>query len=55
MISPGNPRLGLTALTRRLGLVERPDNPDRELITYKVVLFFFFLRILSFIVGIPFA
>lgn len=53
MISPGNPRLGLTALTRRLGLVERPDNPDRELITYKVVLFFF--RILSFIVGIPFA
>ena len=52
MISPGNPRLGLTALTRRLGLVERPDNPDRELITYKVV---FFFRILSFIVGIPFA
>ncbi|KAL3503755.1 hypothetical protein ACH5RR_038204 [Cinchona calisaya] len=35
VISPGNPRLGLTALTKRLGLVERPDNPDRELITYK--------------------
>ncbi|KAL8461893.1 hypothetical protein ACS0TY_033099 [Phlomoides rotata] len=35
VISPRNPRLGLTALTKRIGLVERPDNPDGEIIRYK--------------------
>lgn len=35
VISPANPRLGLTALTRRIGLIDRPDNPDGELIKYK--------------------
>ncbi|WOG97940.1 hypothetical protein DCAR_0417281 [Daucus carota subsp. sativus] len=35
VISPMNARLGLTALTRRIGLVDRPDNPDGELIKYK--------------------
>lgn len=36
VISPRNPRLGLTALTKRIGLVDRPDNPDGEIIRYKV-------------------
>ncbi|EYU27570.1 hypothetical protein ABFS82_13G145300 [Erythranthe guttata] len=35
VISPRNPRLGLTALTKRIGLVDRPDNPDGERIRYK--------------------
>lgn len=35
VISPRNARLGLTALTKRVGLVDRPDNPDGELIKYK--------------------
>ncbi|KAI3456670.1 hypothetical protein Pfo_013333 [Paulownia fortunei] len=35
VISPRNPRLGLTALTKRIGLVDRPDNPDGEIIRYK--------------------
>ncbi|XP_057948063.1 ATP-dependent zinc metalloprotease FTSH 12, chloroplastic [Malania oleifera] len=35
VISPGNSRLGLTALTKRIGLVDRPDNPDGELIKYR--------------------
>ncbi|XP_057765242.1 ATP-dependent zinc metalloprotease FTSH 12, chloroplastic [Salvia miltiorrhiza] len=35
VISPRNPRLGLTALTRRIGLVDRPDNPDGEMIRYR--------------------
>ncbi|KAL3627120.1 ATP-dependent zinc metalloprotease FTSH 12, chloroplastic [Castilleja foliolosa] len=35
VISPRNPRLGLTALTKRLGLADRPDNPDGEIIRYK--------------------
>ncbi|KAF5949519.1 hypothetical protein HYC85_011512 [Camellia sinensis] len=35
VISPRNVRLGLTALTKRVGLVDRPDNPDGELIKYK--------------------
>lgn len=35
VISPMNSRLGLTALTRRVGLVDRPDSPDGELIKYK--------------------
>ncbi|KAL0443136.1 UNVERIFIED_CONTAM: ATP-dependent zinc metalloprotease FTSH 12, chloroplastic [Sesamum latifolium] len=35
VISPRNPRLGLTALTKRIGLVDRPDNPDGEVIRYK--------------------
>lgn len=37
VISPRNPRLGLTALTKRIGLVERPDNPDGEIIRYRVL------------------
>lgn len=36
VISPMNSRLGLTALTRRVGLLDRPDSPDGELIKYKV-------------------
>lgn len=35
VISPRNSRLGLIALTKRVGLVDRPDNPDGELIKYK--------------------
>ncbi|CAA2960730.1 ATP-dependent zinc metalloprotease FTSH 12, chloroplastic [Olea europaea subsp. europaea] len=35
VISPMNHRLGLTALTKRIGLVDRPDNPDGEMIKYK--------------------
>ncbi|KAF5728183.1 ATP-dependent zinc metalloprotease FTSH 12 chloroplastic [Tripterygium wilfordii] len=35
VISPQNARLGLTVLTKRLGLVDRPDNPDAGLIKYK--------------------
>ncbi|GAA0166024.1 metalloprotease [Lithospermum erythrorhizon] len=35
VISPRNSRLGLTALTKRIGLMDRPDNPDSELIKYK--------------------
>lgn len=35
VISPMNSRLGLTALTKRVGLGDRPDNPDGELIKYK--------------------
>ncbi|KAL0363049.1 UNVERIFIED_CONTAM: ATP-dependent zinc metalloprotease FTSH 12, chloroplastic [Sesamum calycinum] len=37
VISPRNPRLGLTALTKRIGLVDRPDNPDGEVIRYKYI------------------
>lgn len=28
--------MGLTALTKRIGFVDRPDNPDGELIRYRV-------------------
>ncbi|KAK9937407.1 hypothetical protein M0R45_014201 [Rubus argutus] len=35
VISPQNSRLGLTALTKRIGLVDRPDSPDGELIRYR--------------------
>ncbi|KAJ4977147.1 hypothetical protein NE237_002253 [Protea cynaroides] len=35
VISPRNPRLGLTRLTKRYGLMDSPDNPDGELIKYK--------------------
>ncbi|BFG28671.1 hypothetical protein CerSpe_149450 [Prunus speciosa] len=35
VISPQNSRLGLTALTKRVGLVDRPDSPDGELIRYR--------------------
>ncbi|CAK9314663.1 unnamed protein product [Citrullus colocynthis] len=35
VISPQNARLGLTALTKRIGLADRPDNPDGELIRYR--------------------
>ncbi|XP_073303166.1 ATP-dependent zinc metalloprotease FTSH 12, chloroplastic [Primulina huaijiensis] len=35
VISPRNPRLGLTALTKRIGMVDLPDNPDGEIIRYK--------------------
>ncbi|XP_011013846.1 PREDICTED: ATP-dependent zinc metalloprotease FTSH 12, chloroplastic [Populus euphratica] len=34
-ISPQNAKLGLTALTKRVGLMDRPDNPDGELIKYR--------------------
>ena len=36
VISPANSRLGLTALTKRVGLMDRPDSPDSELIKYRV-------------------
>lgn len=36
VISPQNSRLGLTALTKRVGLMDRPDSPDAELIRYRV-------------------
>ncbi|KAL6313566.1 hypothetical protein AAG906_006931 [Vitis piasezkii] len=35
VISPANSRLGLTALTKRVGLMDRPDSPDGELIKYR--------------------
>lgn len=35
VISPHNSRLGLTALTKRIGMMDPPDNPDSELIKYK--------------------
>ncbi|XP_043688912.1 ATP-dependent zinc metalloprotease FTSH 12, chloroplastic isoform X2 [Telopea speciosissima] len=35
VISPRNPRLGLTRLTKRYGLMDSPDSPDGELIKYK--------------------
>ncbi|XP_061348772.1 ATP-dependent zinc metalloprotease FTSH 12, chloroplastic [Gastrolobium bilobum] len=35
VISPQNSRLGLIALTKRVGLADRPDNPDGELIRYR--------------------
>ncbi|KAJ8761763.1 hypothetical protein K2173_004573 [Erythroxylum novogranatense] len=35
VISPQNPRLGLTALIKRIGLIDRPDSPDGQLIKYK--------------------
>uniref|UniRef100_A0A803N567 ATP-dependent zinc metalloprotease FTSH 12, chloroplastic n=1 Tax=Chenopodium quinoa TaxID=63459 RepID=A0A803N567_CHEQI len=35
VISPRNARLGLTALTKKIGLVDHPDNPDGELLRYK--------------------
>ncbi|KAI3988565.1 hypothetical protein MKX01_011462 [Papaver californicum] len=35
VISPRNTKLGLTKLIKRIGLMDRPDNPDGELITYK--------------------
>ena len=40
VISPQNSRLGLMALTKRVGLVDRPDSPDGELIRYRVYFFF---------------
>ncbi|OVA12409.1 Peptidase M41 [Macleaya cordata] len=35
VISPRNSKLGLTRLIKRVGLMDRPDNPDGELIKYK--------------------
>lgn len=35
VISPQNKKLGLIALTKRVGLVDRPDSPDGELIRYR--------------------
>ncbi|KAF2317688.1 hypothetical protein GH714_039576 [Hevea brasiliensis] len=35
VISPQNARLGLTALTKRVGLRDRPDSPESGLIKYK--------------------
>ncbi|KAF9591763.1 hypothetical protein IFM89_007093 [Coptis chinensis] len=36
VISPRNLRLGLSAMVKRVGLMDQPDNPDGELIKYKV-------------------
>ncbi|XP_021299489.1 ATP-dependent zinc metalloprotease FTSH 12, chloroplastic [Herrania umbratica] len=35
VISPQNARLGLTQLTKRVGLLDRPDSPEGELIKYR--------------------
>lgn len=35
VISPRNARLGLTALTKKIGLMDQPDTPDGELLKYK--------------------
>ncbi|KAF4347100.1 hypothetical protein G4B88_025143 [Cannabis sativa] len=35
VISPQNRRLGLFGLTKKVGMVDRPDNPDGELIRYR--------------------
>ncbi|KAM3355672.1 ATP-dependent zinc metalloprotease FTSH 12, chloroplastic [Capsicum galapagoense] len=35
VISSRNSRLGLTALTKRIGLADQPDSPDGEIIKYK--------------------
>lgn len=35
VISPQNARLGLTPLTKRIGLLDRPDNADGEMIRYR--------------------
>ncbi|KAM3248319.1 ATP-dependent zinc metalloprotease FTSH 12, chloroplastic [Capsicum annuum] len=35
VISSRNSRLGLTALTNRIGLADQPDSPDGEIIKYK--------------------
>ncbi|XP_031262695.1 ATP-dependent zinc metalloprotease FTSH 12, chloroplastic-like [Pistacia vera] len=35
VISPQNARLGLAALTKRVGLLDRPDSSDGELIKYR--------------------
>ncbi|KAF6137574.1 hypothetical protein GIB67_031853 [Kingdonia uniflora] len=35
VISPRNSRLGLSALVKRVRLMDKPDNPDGELINYK--------------------
>lgn len=39
VISPRNSRLGLTTLVKRVRRMDRPDNPDGELIKFKVFLF----------------
>jgi hypothetical protein len=36
VISPQNRRLGLIALTKRVGLTDRPDASDGDLIRYRV-------------------
>lgn len=36
VISPRNSRLGLTSLVKRVGMMDRPDSPEGELIKYKV-------------------
>ena len=38
VISPRNAKLGLTALTKKIGLMDQPDSPDGEMIKYKVFL-----------------
>ncbi|XXG69002.1 hypothetical protein AAC387_Pa06g1970 [Persea americana] len=35
VISPRNSRLGLTSLVKRVGMMDRPDSPEGELIKYK--------------------
>ncbi|XP_074296208.1 ATP-dependent zinc metalloprotease FTSH 12, chloroplastic-like isoform X2 [Silene latifolia] len=35
VISPRNAKLGLIELTRKIGIQDRPDNPDGELINYR--------------------
>ena len=36
VISPQNTKLGLTQLVKKIGMVDLPDNPDGELIKYRV-------------------
>ncbi|KAK7257004.1 hypothetical protein RIF29_30663 [Crotalaria pallida] len=35
VISPQNPRMALLGLTKRIGLADRPDSPDGEMIRYR--------------------
>ena len=53
VISPRNSRLGFATLVKRVGMLDQPDNPDGELIKYKVLFLlccchFFFKYMLLF-------
>ncbi|KAL6334582.1 hypothetical protein AAG906_019084 [Vitis piasezkii] len=44
---PKNSRLGLTALTKRVGLMDRLDSPDGELIKYSIIFSIYLCCIIS--------
>lgn len=43
VISPSNARLGYATLTNRVGLANRADSTDGELIKYRVFMLFIFI------------